>query len=116
MKGERLKEFKKRSDAFVGETKRVSVLAQGASHVNEARYHIRHSLAQHQVLFVHAEVFKTAFLAGVEDMLAGFPNKEKSVEEISRLAISADTCARRCEDLSGDVFKQLLKYLRACSA
>ena len=49
-------------------------------------------------------------------MFAGFLNKEKIVEQITRLLLSTDTCARRCEDLSGDVFKQLLNKLRACPA
>ena len=35
-KGERLKEFKKRFDAYVGEAKRASVFAQGVGHLNEA--------------------------------------------------------------------------------
>ena len=48
-KGERLKEFKKRFDAYVGEAKRVSVCAQGASHLNEASYRICLSLTRHQV-------------------------------------------------------------------
>ena len=58
--------------------------AQGASHLNEVSYRTCHSFAQHQVPFAHAEVFKTAFLAGAEVMFAGFPNKEKIVEQISR--------------------------------
>ena len=76
--------------------------------LNEASNRICHSLAQHQVLFAHAEVFKWAFQAGAEVMFAGFPNKENIVEQISKMPLSADTSARRCEDLSGDVFKQLL--------
>ena len=87
---------------------RVSVFAQGASHLNEASYRTCHSIVQHQVPFVRAEVFKKAFPAGAEVMFAGFPNKEKIVEQIRKLPLSADTCARGCEDLSGDVFKQLL--------
>ena len=35
---------------------------------------------------------------------------------MNRLPLSADTCARSCEDLSGDVFKQLLGKLQACPA
>ena len=74
----------------------MSVFAQGASHLNEASYRICHSLAQHQVPFAHAEVFKKAFLAGAEVMFVGFPNKEKIVEHIRKLLLSADTCARCC--------------------
>ena len=107
-KCERLKEFKKRFDAYECEAKRVSVFAQSANHLNEAGYRICHSLAQHQVPFVHAEVFKKAFLAGAEVMFAGFPNKEKIVEQISKLPLSAR--------VRGDVFKQLLSKLRACLA
>ena len=78
-------------------------MAQGANHRNEASYRICHSLAQNQVPFAHAKV-----------LFAGFPNKDKIVEQISKLRLSADTCARRCDDLSGDVFKQLLSKLQAC--
>ena len=99
----------------MGEAKRVSFFAEGASHLNEAVYRICYSIARHLMPFIHAEVFKKAFLAGAEVMFAGFQNKEKIVEQISKLPLSADTSARRCEDLSGDVFKQLLSKLRACS-
>ena len=115
-KDERLTEFKKRFDAYVGEAKRVSVFAQGVSHLNKASYRSCHSFEQHQVLFVHAEVFKKAFQAGAEVMFAAFPNKEKIVEQIRNLPLSADTSARGWEGLSGDVFKQLLSKLRACPA
>ena len=100
----------------MSEAKRVSFFAEGAGHLNKASYRICHSLAHYLVPFVHAEVFKKAFLAGAEVMFAGFPNKEKLVEQISKLPRSADTPASRCEDLSGDVFKQLLSKLRACPA
>ena len=56
--------------------RRVSVFA---SHVNETSYRICHSLAQHQMPFAHAKVFKKAFLAGAEVIFAGFPNKIKIV-------------------------------------
>ena len=46
-------------------------------------------------------------------MFAGFLNNEKIDEHNSKLPLSA---GRRCEDLSGAVFKQLLGKLRACSA
>ena len=94
----------------------MSVFAQGASHLNEASYRIYHFLAQHQVPFAHGELFKKAFLSGGEVMFAGFPNKVKIVEQINKLPLSVDTCACRCEDLSGDVFKELLSKLRACPA
>ena len=98
-KGEPLKEFKKSFDVYVGEAKRVSVFAQGATRLNEAGHRVCHSLAQYQIPFAQAEMFKKAFLAGAEVMFAGFPNKEKIVKKISKLPLSADTCARRCEDL-----------------
>ena len=100
----------------MGEVKRVSVFTQGASHLNEASYRICHSLAQHQVPFTHAEVFKKAFMVGAEVMFAGFLTKQKIIEHISKLPLSADACVRRCDDLSGDDFKQLLSKLRACPA
>ena len=90
------------------------VLARGANHLNEETSHL--SLPQNQVPFVHAEVFKRAFQSGADVMYAGFPNKEKVVEHISKLTLSVDPRARRCEDLSGDVFKQLWSKLRACPA
>ena len=52
--------------------------------------------------FVHDEVFKKAFLAGAEAMFASFPNKEKHFEQVSKLLLSADICAHRCEGLSGN--------------
>ncbi|KAI0217488.1 CD109 antigen [Lamellibrachia satsuma] len=109
--GERLKEFKKYL-IHAWARRSMSVFAQGAGHLNEASYRISHSLARHQVPLAHAKVFNTAFLAGAEVVFVGFPNKEKSVEQISKLPLSADTCARRCE--SGDVFKPPLSRLRAC--
>ena len=112
-KGERLKEFKKYL-IHTWARRSMSVFAQGAGHLNEVSYRISHSLARHQVPLAHAKVFNTAFLAGAEVVFVGFPNKEKSVEQISKLPLSADTCARRCE--SGDVFKPLLSRLRACPA
>ena len=87
-KGERLKEFKKCFDAYVGEAKKVSVFVQGASHLNEASCRIYHSLAQHQVPFV----LKTAFLVGAEVMFAGFPNIVKRVEQINKLPLSSNCC------------------------
>ena len=42
--------------------------------------------------FARAEVFKKTFLAGAEFMFVGFSNKEKSVEQISKLTLSTDTC------------------------
>ena len=59
---------------------------------------------------------KKAVLSGGEVMFAGFPNKETIVEQINKLPLSGDTCTCRCEDLSGDVFKELLSKLRACPA
>ena len=70
----------------------MSVFAQGANHLNEAVYRIFCSLAQHQVPLAYAEVFKKAFQAGAKVMFTGFPNKEKIVEYISKLPLSADVC------------------------
>ena len=65
MKGERLNKLKKCFDALVGEAKRVSVFAQGASRLNEVSYCKCNSLP-------HAEVFLTAFVAGAECMVVVF--------------------------------------------
>ena len=40
--------------------------------------------------------------------------KTKIVQQIGKLPLSPDTCARRCDDLSGDIFTQLMTKLRAC--
>ena len=45
-----------------------------------------------------------------------FRIKRKLSNILTKLPLSADTSARGCEDLSGDVFKQLLSKLRACPA
>ena len=115
-KDNRMKEFKKRFEACLGETKRVSVFTETSSHVNEASYRICYSLAQHQVPFSHAEMFKKAFMSSAEVLFASFPNKDKSVQQIGKLPLSSDTCARRCDDLSGDIFVELMAKLRACPA
>ena len=115
-KDNRMKEFKKRFEAYLGETKRVSVFTETSSHVNEASYRICYSLAQHQVPFSHAEMFKKAFMSSAEVLFASFPNKDKIVQQIGKLPLSSDTCARRCDDLSGDIFVQLMAKLRACPA
>ena len=93
-KAERMKEFKKRFDAYLGETKRVSVFTDTSSHLNEASYRICYLLAQHQVPFTHAELFKKAFIASAEVLFAGFQNKDKIVQLIEKLPLSPDTCAR----------------------
>ena len=85
-----------------------------SSNLNEASYRICYLLAQHQVLFTHAELFKKAFMARAEVLFAGFQNKDKIVQQIGKLSLSPDTCARRCDELSGDIFTQLVTKLRAC--
>ena len=84
-KDERMKEFKKRFEAYLGEMKRVSVFTDTSSHLNEASCHICYLLAQHQVLFTHAELFKKAFMASAEVLFAGFQNKDKIVQQIGKL-------------------------------
>ena len=71
-------------------------------------------LAQHQVPLTHAQVFKKA--ASAEVLFAGFQNKDKIVQQIGKLPLSPDTCARRCDELSGDIFMQLMTKLLACPA
>ena len=84
-KDERMKEFKKRFEAYLGEMKRVSVFTDTSSHLNEASCHICYLLAQHQVLFTHAELFKKAFMASAEVLFAGFQNKDKIVQQFGKL-------------------------------
>ena len=115
-KDERVKEFKKRFDAYLGKTKRVPVFTETSSHLNEASYRICYLLAQHQVSLTHAQLFKKAFMAGAKVLFAGFQNKDKIVQQIGKLPLSHDTCARRCDELSGDIFVQLMTKLRACPA
>ena len=43
-------------------------------------------------------------------------NKDKIVQQIGKLPLSPDTCARRCDELSGDIFTQLIAKLRVCPA
>ena len=40
--------------------------------------------------------------------------RTKIVQQIGKLPLSPDTCARRCDELSGDIFTQLMTKLRAC--
>ena len=81
-KDERMKEFKKRFDAYLGETKRVSVFTDTSSHLNEASCRICYLLAQHQVPFTQAALFKKAFMASAEVLFDGFQNKDKIVQQI----------------------------------
>ena len=90
-KDERMKEFKKRFDAYLVETKRVSVFT---NHLNEASYRIYYLLAQHQVPLTQPALFKKAFMASAEVLFAGFQNKDKIVQQIGKLLLSPDTCAR----------------------
>ena len=113
-KDERMKEFKKRFDAYLGEMKRVYVFTDTSSHLNEASYRICYLFAQHQLLFTHAELLKKTFMASAEVLFAGFQNKDKIVQQIGKLPLAPDTCARRCDELSGDIFTQLVTKLRAC--
>ena len=53
-------------------------------------------------------------MASAEVLFAGFQNKDKVVQQIGKLPLSPDTCARRCDELSGDIFTQLVTKLRAC--
>ena len=115
-KDERMKEFKKRFDAYLVEMKRISVFTDTSSHLNEASYRICYLLARHQVPLTHAQLFKKAFMASAEVLFAGFQNKDKIVQHIGKLPLSPDTCARRCDELSGDIFMQLMTKLRACPA
>ena len=85
-------------------------------HLNEASYRICYLLAQHQVPLTHAELFKKAFMASAEVLFAGFQNKDKIVQQIGKLPLSPDTCARRCDELSGDIFMQLMTKLGSCPA
>ena len=87
-----------------------------SSHFNEASCRICYLLAQHQVPFTHAELFKKAFMISAEVLFAGFQNKDKIVQQIGKLPLTPDTCARRCDELSGDIFTQLITKLRACPA
>ena len=105
-----MKEFKKRFDAYLVETKRVSVFTDTSNHFNEGSYRICYLLAQHQVPFTHAALFKKAFMASAEVLFAGFQNKDKIVQHIGKLPLSTDTCARRCDEFSGDVCSALLKF------
>ena len=66
--------------------------------------------------FPHAELFKKTFMASAEVLFAGVQNKDKIVQQIGKLPLSPDTCARRCDELSGDIFTQLMTTLRACPA
>ena len=104
----------KKTISYLGETKRVSVFTDTSSHLNEASYRICYLLAQHQVPLTHAQLFKKAFMASAEVLFAGFQNKDKIVQQIGKLPLSPDTCARRCDELSGDIFTQLMTKLRAC--
>ena len=79
-KDERMKEFKKRFDAYLGEMKRVSVFTDTSSHLNEVSYRICCLLAQHQVPFTHAELFKKAFIDSAEVLFAGFQNKDRATD------------------------------------
>ena len=79
-----------------------------SSHLNEASYHICSLLVQPQVPLTYAELFKKAFMASAEVLFAGFQNKDKIVQHIGKLPLSPDTCARRCDELSGDIFAQLM--------
>ena len=83
-KDEGMKEFKKRFDAYLGETKRVSVFTDTSSHLNEASYRICYLLAQHLVPFTHSELFKKAFMASAEILFDGFQNKDKIVHQIGK--------------------------------
>ena len=69
-KDEGMKEFKKRFDAHLVKTKRVSVFTDTSSHFNEASCRICYLLAQHQVPFTHAKLFKKAFMASAEVLFA----------------------------------------------
>ena len=81
-KDESMKEFKTRFDAYLGETKRISVFTDTSSHINEASYRICYLLAQHQVPLTHAEFFKKAFMASAEVLFTGFQNKDKIDQQI----------------------------------
>ena len=87
-----------------------------SSHLNEASYRICYLFAQHQVPFTHADLFKKAFMASAKVLFAGFQNKDNIVQQIGKLPLSPDTCARRCDELSGDIFTQLMTKLPACPA
>ncbi|KAI0223668.1 Protein ZBED8 [Lamellibrachia satsuma] len=82
----------------------------------QASYRICYLLAQHQVPFAHAELFKKAFMASAKVLFAGFQNKDKIVQQTGKLHLSPDTCACRCDELSGDILTQLMTKLRACPA
>ena len=85
-----------------------------SSHLNEASYRICYLLAQHQVPVTHAELFMKAFMASAEVLFAGLQNKYKIVQQLGKLPLSPDTCVRRCGELSGDIFTQLITKLPAC--
>ena len=55
-------------------------------------------------------------MASAEVLFAGFQNKDKIVQQIGKLPLSPDTCARRYDELSGDIFMQLMTKLRAFPA
>ena len=55
-------------------------------------------------------------MASAEVLFAGFQNKDTIMQHIGKLPLSPDTCARRCDELSGDIFTQLMTKLRACPA
>ena len=102
--------------SYLGETKRVFVFTNTSSHLNEASCRICYLLAQHQVPLTYAELFNKAFMASAEVLFAGFQNKDKIVLQIGKLPLSTDTCARRCDELNGGIFIQLMTKLRACPA
>ena len=90
-KDESMKEFMKRFDAYLGETKRVSVFTDTSSHPNEASYRICSLLVQPQVPLTYAELFKKAFMASAEVLFADFQNKDKIMQHIGKLPLSPDT-------------------------
>ena len=55
-------------------------------------------------------------MASAEVLFAGFQNKDKIVQQSGKLPLSPDTCARRCDELSGDIFTLLMTKLRVCPA
>ena len=106
-KDKRMKEFKKRTWASRREYLCLQTLQAMLMKPAIACY----LLAQHQVLFTHAELFKKAFMASAKVLYAGFQNKDKIMQQIGKLPLSPDTCTRRCDELSGDIFTQLMTKL-----
>ena len=80
----------------------------------EASFRVSHLLSKHKKPFTDGDLFKEAMAITAETVFNGFKNKDDIKTALRSVQLGPNTVARRVEEMSGDVDRQVLKDLSHC--